>query len=196
MFTIGGPLQAGVPHQTLSQHFNHAYHHGWWHAAWSALRGRPADLLDLAAIVRERKIRGEHFAGRQTVPISQIGGSEGRHNEFDAAFNPRQKHTADRWCRVARAWLEGVELGPIELVRVGDLYFVRDGHHRVSVAKAFGQHEIDAVVIEWEVDNPIARAKPANSQESCQMVLSAWCKNCVESLAAGTEPQCASPCCT
>ena len=52
---------------------------------------------------------------------------------------------------IARACYLGQVLPPIELIRLGDTYYVRDGHHRVSVARALGQDEIDAQVIVWDV---------------------------------------------
>ena len=161
---IGFQEQPGARQQALARHFNRAYRRGWWFRLWSALRRRPARLLDLAAIVHAHLIRGEHFAGRQTVPISQIRGSEGRRDAFTAAFNPRQTHTAERWRQVARAWLDGIELAPVELIQVGEVYFVRDGHHRISVATTFGQREIDAVVTAWEVDDPLTPIMPARGQ--------------------------------
>ena len=75
--------------------------------------------------------------------------------DFDWAFRPRVWDTAERWRRVAEAWLEGVALPPVELIRVGDVYFVRDGHHRISVAAACGAREIDALVTVWEVDGAL-----------------------------------------
>lgn len=71
---------------------------------------------------------------------------------FDDAFHPIRTHTELRWRRVARAGLAGVTLPPVELIRIGEAYFVRDGHHRISVARALGQKEIDAVVTVWQVE--------------------------------------------
>ena len=58
----------------------------------------------------------------------------------------------DRWVRVATAMIQGLALPPIDIIQVGDQFFVRDGHHRVSVARALGQVEIEAHVTVWEVD--------------------------------------------
>lgn len=87
--------------------------------------------------------------GIQTVPIRRIGGSEGRCNDFDRFFRPLQDNTRERWLSVWRAFVNGFPLPPVELVRVGENYFVRDGHHRISVAAALGQLEIEAHVVEW-----------------------------------------------
>jgi hypothetical protein len=94
-------------------------------------------------------------AGTRIVPIQQIRGSEGRCTDFDAAFHPLKAHTEDRWLSVAKANLRGRGLPPVELIKVGDAYFVRDGHHRISVAAALGQREIDAVVTVWQMTAPV-----------------------------------------
>ncbi len=80
------------------------------------------------------------------VPISQIRGSEGKSGEFDAQFRPLKRYSRDRWVSVAVAYLQGKTLPPVELIKVGRQYFVRDGHHRISVARAYGQYDVDAVV--------------------------------------------------
>jgi hypothetical protein len=84
--------------------------------------------------------------GNQSVPVRHIRGSESRAQDFDANFNPAQKKNRERWINIAQIILMGGYLPAIDLVKVGDTYFVRDGHHRVSVARAVGQHYIDAVV--------------------------------------------------
>jgi hypothetical protein len=89
---------------------------------------------------------GHHHRGAQAVQIDLIRGSENRCGDFDADFYPLQDHTRDRWIRVATARLQGTPLPPVELVRAGEDYFVRDGHHRISVERALGGSYIDAVV--------------------------------------------------
>jgi hypothetical protein len=74
-------------------------------------------------------------------------GSEGRVDDFDSAFNPLTAHTRDRWIGIAVARRQGTVLPPVELIQVGDVYYVRDGHHRISVAKAEGQAEIEARIL-------------------------------------------------
>lgn len=85
------------------------------------------------------------------VSLSAIRGSEGRSTDFDADFNPLQEHTRERWISVASAMQTGVALPPVKLVQVGAVYYVRDGHHRISVAKQRGQTEIEAEVSVWRV---------------------------------------------
>jgi hypothetical protein len=78
-----------------------------------------------------------------------------RSNDFDRDFHPLQDHCKDRWLRVARARDEDKVLPPVVLVQVGDVYFVRDGHHRISVARARGQLDIEAEVTVWQVGGPL-----------------------------------------
>jgi len=131
--------------------YERARRRGWWYRLQALLRGRSTALLELARITAGSTISARHSLGAQIVPIGQIRGSEGRRTDFDDTFHPLQNHTRSRWLGIAVAWLEGVELPPIDLIRVGDTYFVRDGHHRISVVRALGLQEIAAVVTVWEV---------------------------------------------
>ncbi|MFL5804768.1 MAG: hypothetical protein ACJ8CR_23865 [Roseiflexaceae bacterium] len=145
--------------------YERAHRQGWWYRLWAALRGRSSRLLDLAAVVAESRIYARRAAGLQIVPIRQILGSEGRSDAFDAAFHPLQTHTEVRWRSIARAGLVGATLPPVDLIRVGEIYFVRDGHHRISVARALGQQEIDAVVTVWQLgcSAPVPASHPARA---------------------------------
>ena len=131
---------------------------------WANLCSQSRGLLDLNSVATSCAIGDRHAAGMQTVPIRQIRGSEGRCEDFDSEFRPLKAHTEDRWLSVARANLRGLGLPPVELVRIGEIYFVRDGHHRISVAAALGQQEIDAVVTIWHTAAPMAQARPADER--------------------------------
>ena len=87
--------------------------------------------------------------GQRTIPIAQISGSLGRENDFDRDFNPGNKRTRSRWISIWYAHQQGISLPPVSLHKVGDRFFVEDGHHRISVAKTMGQKYIDAHVIEY-----------------------------------------------
>ncbi len=126
----------------------------------SFLTGQSRNLFDLASEVSGRKILGQHYAGARTVPIHQIRGSEGRCGDFDIEFNPLNSRTAGRWMSVAVAFSQGVTLPPVELIQVDEVYFVRDGHHRISVARAFGEKYIDAVVTVLQLD-PVSTLSPS-----------------------------------
>lgn len=122
---------------------------------WS-MRSRDSQcLLDLSEIEGACRVEARRYAGLHTVPIEQIRGSEGRSDDFDRDFHPLQDHCKGRWLRVARARDEDKVLPPVVLVQVGDVYFVRDGHHRISVARARGQLDIEAEVTAWQVGGPL-----------------------------------------
>lgn len=114
------------------------------------LTGRTSDLKDLAN-VNEKSVISRHYQGLLTVELDQILGSEGRSHDFDVNFNPLQRHTQSRWLSIANARQEGLTLPPISLIKIGNAYYVRDGHHRISVAKAIGERFIEAEVLEWRV---------------------------------------------
>lgn len=84
----------------------------------------------------------------QVVPLEKIIGSEGRYRDFNAAFLPKKEHTRKRWESIDKAHLQDIILPPIKLYKVGDYFFVRDGNHRVSVARLQGVFAIDAEVTE------------------------------------------------
>lgn len=100
-----------------------------------------------------RKISGAAVGridrGTSTVPVGQIGGSVGRCSEFDGDFMPATASVKERWKRIDRAFHRGEVLPPVSLYKVGDFYFVLDGHHRVSVAGYHGMMWIDAYVTEF-----------------------------------------------
>jgi hypothetical protein len=118
-----------------------------------ALTGRPSRLLDLDTLTYGKEIRSRSYVGTHTVRVDQIKGSEGRSQDFDHDFNPLKSHYCDRWVRVALAWQYGISLPAVDLIKVGDAYIVRDGHHRISVARYMGSKFIDAHVTEWVLDD-------------------------------------------
>jgi len=117
----------------------------------AALTRRSRRLFTLAEIDATCTVHARRHAGIRTVPIGQIHGSQDRGHDFDRDFNPLQDHNKGRWLGIAAARQRGKALPPVELVQVGDVYFVRDGHHRISVARALGQRDIDAKVVVWQV---------------------------------------------
>lgn len=129
------------------------------------LSGRPRCLLNLAEVDTGGDLRTRPCEGIQTVPLGQIRGSEGRSGDFDRDFNPLQDRCRQRWLNVAVARQRGKALPPVELIQVGQVYFVRDGHHRISVARALGQQAIEARVLVWEVAGPLPWEAPATRQE-------------------------------
>jgi hypothetical protein len=80
--------------------------------------------------------------------VDQIAGSLNRYHEFDSVFLPASDTLSDRWQSINRAFYQEISLPPVVLYKVGDVYFVVDGHHRVSVARRQGQLFIEAEVRE------------------------------------------------
>lgn len=106
-------------------------------------------LYDIKSLV---KPKNESYKGMKVVPIKDIVGSEGRYRDFNKAFLPRKEHLRNRWISVDKAHITDVILPPIKLYKIGDLYFVRDGNHRVSVAKMQKVYAIDAEVVELNAE--------------------------------------------
>ena len=120
----------------------------FFNRVWAILSGQPTNLLSYEAIKEKLHIGGPIYRGMKTVRVDQIAGSLNRYHEFDRAFLPTQDQTAGRWQSVNRAFYEDISLPPVVLYKVGEVYFVVDGHHRVSVAREQGQEFIDAEVRE------------------------------------------------
>jgi len=127
----------------------------WISALVDALRQAPHDLLSFEEVRQRLQIRGQRALGLCTVPIDHIIGSEGRYSDFDRHFLPKGEQTRERWISIDTASQSYVDLPPVDLYKVGDVYFVRDGNHRISVARRHGQNDIDANVIELLVDVPL-----------------------------------------
>lgn len=114
----------------------------------AAISGHTRQLLVYDEVREKLRLGGPVYRGVQSVPVDQIIGSVNRYRDFDRLFLPTQSHTRDRWTRINRAWYEDISLPPVLLYKVGDVYFVVDGNHRVSVARIKGQAYIDAEVRE------------------------------------------------
>ncbi|HEY6761956.1 MAG TPA: hypothetical protein VI318_20825 [Baekduia sp.] len=115
------------------------------------LRREPGDvdhILPFDEVVAALGRREERDAGRQVVPLDAIVGTVDRLRGFDRHFRPTTPEVRARWERIAAAMRRGEPMPPVDLYKVGEVYFVRDGHHRVSVARALGHHDIDARVTE------------------------------------------------
>lgn len=120
-------------------------------------------LLSLEEVKEAVRPKGETYRGMQTVPIDRIVGSEGRYRDFNKSFLPKHERLRGRWTSIDRAHLQDVILPAIRLYEIGGVYFVRDGNHRVSVAKSQGVMAIDAEVTsldsEVELSEDLTRDK-------------------------------------
>jgi hypothetical protein len=115
------------------------------------LRLEPSDVqvvLPYEEVIEALGFASKRPTGLQVVPIAAICGTVNRGSDFDRRFRPTSGRVRGRWERIATAMRRGESLPPVDLYRIGQIYFVRDGHHRVSVACALGYEDIDAYVTE------------------------------------------------
>jgi nucleotide-binding universal stress UspA family protein len=121
------------------------------------LTGQSARLLSFDEVRRQLRLSGGAEHGVKLIPIAAIVGSVGRYSDFTRTFLPRRDSDEERWARVrsAAAGPEPISLPPIEVYKVGEVYFVLDGNHRVSVARRIGLHHIEARVIEIPTPVPL-----------------------------------------
>jgi dienelactone hydrolase len=111
---------------------------------------RPADLLPFEEVRQRLGLHNVHYLGLHDVSLDLIVGSVGRYQDFTRAFFPRKRDLRDRWRQISRLAAVGGGLPPVELYKVGQVYFVRDGNHRVSVARRNNAPTIEAYVWEYE----------------------------------------------
>lgn len=120
------------------------------------ITGKNADLFsyeEVRTILQARE--GVALPQTQDIPLDKIVGSVGRYQDFTRAFLPRNEALEDRWRRVSAVRDSMAGLPPIDLYQVGDVYFVRDGNHRISVALANGDKSIEAHVQSVNVPFPV-----------------------------------------
>ena len=127
-------------HQTLSKL-----------AAWMRADSHQlTETLSFSQVVDALGRRGEHHLGVQLIPLEKIVGSVDKVRDFDRRFRPTSDRSRQRWQALAEKSRLGEYLPPIQVYQLGNLYFVIDGHHRVSVARAQGATEIEADVTQIE----------------------------------------------
>lgn len=111
------------------------------------LKPEEAAMISFRDIKELLKPQNQTYIGMQVIPIEKIVGSEGRYKDFDNQFFPKNTFIKERWEHVDEAVIKDIILPPIKVYELGGLYFVRDGNHRVSVAKSKGVEFIDAEVV-------------------------------------------------
>ena len=131
-------------HGAAVESYKRAIKRGAWRRLRARLTGRSVQLQHYAT---NGRLSGKRAAGVQIIALDRIIGSEGRSQDFDNQFWPITEHTRGRWVNIAIAMGTGKPLPPVQLIESANGYVVRDGHHRISVARAFGQETIEAEVI-------------------------------------------------
>ena len=114
----------------------------------SIVSGQPRELLSYEEVKKVLHVGGPIYRGVEDVPVKDIVGSLNRYHDFDRAFLPAKGSIAPRWENIDLAFYRNIGLPPVLLYKVGQVYFVVDGHHRVSVAREQGLETIEAEVRE------------------------------------------------
>jgi hypothetical protein len=144
-----------VVEEQVKTDYERARQKAFFNELLSFFNRRSNELMSYYEVRKRFKPERESYRGMQEVPVRQIIGSFDRFRDFDRAFLPRQAHSEGRWKNVDRAYHRDIRLPPVQLYKVGDVYFVKDGNHRVSVARERGVEFIDAEVIETHIRVPL-----------------------------------------
>ncbi len=144
--------------------FDAARFRAFTRAVSSILTRRARRLQSIEPVLEAAGLEGRSYGGIQEIPLDQVVGSAappGKTEDFDPRFLPINRRLRDRWTRIYQAMVEGDELPPIDVYKVGDDYYVIDGHHRVSVARSLGRATINARVVEVKTRAPLGRKRDA-----------------------------------
>ena len=130
--------------------FNRASLKGFWETLWRLITRRNVSLLSLDQTLPELPAKKLIYRGLQDIALEQMVGSAGRHQDFTPHFLPSRssESSKDRWRIIYTLVVTGEGFPPVNLYKVGNLYFVEDGHHRVSVANYLKWPTIQAYVTE------------------------------------------------
>ncbi|MBC6720285.1 transcriptional regulator [Treponema sp. Marseille-Q4130] len=156
-------MNGGLFSLQTDEDFNKAHSKALFNEIQHFLNPEEASLISFAEIKSILKPKDEIYVGLKTIPIDKIVGSEGRYKDFDNRFFPKSGFLRERWKHVDAAQYESIVLPPIKAYELGGLYFVRDGNHRVSVAKARGIEFIDAEIVSLQSE---IKLKPAYTLKS------------------------------
>ena len=146
------------------QHFNNARLRSFFKSIYQKLKKEDDCLPSLQEIKDITRAKNEYYLGLMTIPVDNIIGSEGRYEDFNKDFFPKKNALQSRWSRIDTIMEENRPLPPISVFKIDEYYFVRDGNHRVSVAKSRGQEFIDAEVTAYEIDISITRELTINDR--------------------------------
>ena len=146
-----------VNYQSALQDFYEAHLKASLQEALARLSGKSNELLSYDEIAQKLRLRVRSDRGIQEIPVNAIVGSVGRYTDFTRTFLPRRPEDQERWARVKAAIEDPIGAGmpPIEVYKVGEVYFVQDGNHRVSIARQESFEFIEAHVIEVQTDVPL-----------------------------------------
>ncbi|MDD2695925.1 MAG: universal stress protein, partial [Anaerolineales bacterium] len=141
--------------QSAARDFERARNRAMMKEIIARFTGQSVELLSYDEVRKKLKAQGSADRGLQEIPLDAIVGSVGRYSDFTRDFLPRKDSIRERWTRVKVASTGLVGLPPIEVYKLGEVYFVKDGNHRVSVAKEVGATYIQAYVTEVHTRVPL-----------------------------------------
>jgi hypothetical protein len=118
------------------------------------LFGRCYTLQNLSQVFDQCDESKQFSSENRAVELKNIHGSESCCEDFDVKFNPLNLRKRERWIYIADQYLRGYALPPVDLIQVGDEYYVRDGHQRISVMHSLGYDRVDARVMVLQMVNP------------------------------------------
>lgn len=135
--------------------YNRVKFRGYLWRLWRRLSGRPVAIMHLDQLRKNCKFGNCFELGLQTVPIAQVKGTVNRSEDFDGNFYPCSEHAMQRWIRVAEMLYRCETFQAVDLIQIGDRYFVEDGHHRVSTSRSLGIKFIEANVKVMKVEGTL-----------------------------------------
>jgi len=138
---------SGSPRVDAESDFMRARRHQVLSALAARLTNDTEDVVQSMSfdeVVEALGRRAEHYVGTKVIRLDAIVGSVDKVRDFDRRFRPTSRTSRQRWERLARASRTGEVIPPIDVYQIGDYYFVRDGHHRVSVARSLGVDLVEA----------------------------------------------------
>ena len=144
-----------TPHRDSLRNFDSARRKAFVQKILAFFTRQSIDLLPFEQVRKQLRLRDRRYRGLQEVPLNQIMGSVGRYQDFTRTFLPRSDGLRERWAAVEDRVKEG-GLPPVELYKVGEGYFVRDGNHRISVARAQSVPDIEAFIWEYPSMVPLS----------------------------------------
>jgi hypothetical protein len=140
----------GLAYIRSAEEFDNARRRAFLEDIVGRLRGHKMDLLNFDEVLTRLRLQQTVALGLRDVPVDQIVGSVGRYTDFTRTFLPRRAgRDKERWRQVYTLATTGQGFPPIELYKVDQVYFVKDGNHRVSVARELKWQTIQAYVIEF-----------------------------------------------
>jgi len=154
--------QHDINYHTAVQDFRRARKQAAMQQLMARLTGKSVELLSYDEVHESFRPTGKVERGKQEIPLEAIVGSVGRYEDFTRTFLPKHDSNAERWARVKTAVLDMKGWPPIDVYQVGEVYFVIDGNHRVSVARQLGGDMITAHVTEIKTRVPLSKDDDPN----------------------------------